>query len=483
MTADYIAFHAAERPNAVAFFNNGREISYAEFARDIRKLTRALREFELPRGAKVVIDVGDVYFCWLLRLAFERLCVVTAFYPIRERTFLGDFDLALSDKKFRAESAKRQCETTPEWLHGILSRADGDEESMPAKGPDDPLRILFTSGTTGTVKKLLYSRRVHEGSVTKLMWFANFTRQSRYLIMLDSVAAPTACMRVGGTVVIENRMTSGEAIASHAITHTTLFPIILKKALDDLPNGFVKPADLKVFSSGAALSRALRDRARARLATRIWDIYGSSEAGYVSSIEDDAEFGSVWPGVQVEVVGARDEPMPLGEVGRIRVKTDRMVLEYLDDPEATRRMFKDGWFYSGDLGTFQSGRRLQIIGRSDEVFNIGGNKISPDELEGMIVKVVEAGDIGACSIQNADGIEEIFIAVSGPRIGDQELQERIERALHFYAFGRIQVLKVDQIPRNANGKVQRNLLKGAAARIRAARFQAGRFRPVTRRLP
>ncbi len=468
MTTDYIAFHAAERPDAVALVINGRQISYAEFARDIRKLTRALLEFELPRGAKVVIDVGDVYFRWLLRLAFERLCVVTftGLERSSSRLFLGDFDLVLSEKKFPPESVRRQCETTPEWLHGILARADRGEESMPAKGPNDPLRILFTSGTTGTPKKLLYSRGVHEGSVTKMMWFANFTRQSRHLDMGGGVAAPTACIRAGGTVVFENRITAGEAIASCSITHIALIPIVLKQLLDELPNGFAKPADLKVFSSGAALSRALRNRARARLATEVCDIYGSNEAGYVSSIGDDGEFGSVWPGVQVEVVGDRDELLPLGEVGRIRVKTDRMVQGYLDNPEATGRVFKDGWFYAQDLGILQSGHRLQVIGRSDEILNISGTKISPNALEDLIVEVAEVGDVGACSIQNADGIEEVVIAVSGAQVGAQELLRRIKRALALDAWpaGRVYVVKVDRIPRNANGKIQRDLLKSDAAR-------------------
>ena len=66
MTMDYIAFHAAERLDAVAFIIAGREISCAHCARDIRKLTRALREFDLPRGAKVRIDIADETPAWRL---------------------------------------------------------------------------------------------------------------------------------------------------------------------------------------------------------------------------------------------------------------------------------------------------------------------------------------------------------------------------------------------------------------------------------
>ena len=77
MTTEYIDFHAAARPRAAALIINGQAISYSQFARDIRKFTRALRQFELRPGARVAVDVQDIYCHWLLRLAFERLSVVT----------------------------------------------------------------------------------------------------------------------------------------------------------------------------------------------------------------------------------------------------------------------------------------------------------------------------------------------------------------------------------------------------------------------
>lgn len=469
MTADYIAFHAAERPGAAAFVIDGREVSYGHFARDIRKVTRASREFALPRGAKVLIGVADVYFRWLLRLAFERLCVVT-FDNRVVPAFLKEFDLVLSDDRIHAGTVRRQHEATSDWLRGVLARADGDEGSLPATGPDDGLRIVQTSGTTGTPKRLLYSRQVHDASVATMMWFAKFTNRSRYLGMVPSLAAPTACIRAGGTLVFEGRMPAPEALAVHAVTHVKVIPMVLRQLLDELPGSFAKPADLKVFSSGAALSGALRSRARARLATEISDIYGTFEAGFVSAISNDTPFGSVWPGVEVEVVGDDDEPVPPGSVGRIRVKTNRMVQEYLDDPEATSRMFKDGWFYAQDLGVLEQGRRLQIIGRSDEVINVGGKKLPPELLEDLAVRG-GAGDAGACSIQNRDGIEEIVIAVSAMRTGDRELLERIRSVLAGWQLGRIRIVKVDRIPRNANGKIERHLLKAAAAGWKAGSVQ------------
>jgi len=474
MTAEYVAFHATERPHAVAIIDNGREITYSEFSRDIRKFTRALREFELPRGAKVAIGCEDTYSHWLIRIAFENLCVVTEPFLVPESpsssSHLRDLDLVLSEKTFRTEQIGRQHAITPEWLRGILARADEGELPSPAKGPDDPLHILPTSGTTGTRKRLLHSRRIHERRIAKLMWFNGLTHDSRYLLAVSSTARThAACIWSGATVVIEDRMTLGQAIAAHAITHATLPPIVLKHVLDEISAGFVKPDRLTIFSFGAAASRGLCERALTRLATGVYDLYGSNEVGFISSKKDGAEVGSVWPGVQVAVVNDRDEPLPFGEAGWIRVKTDCMVQGYLNDPDATGRTFRNGWFYTADLGILHDAHRLQVIGRGDDVLNIGGQKIAPDLLEDMVLNATSVGDVAICPIHNADGIEEICIAVSDARGNDQELLECVNRAFRGYQIGRFYMVRTDRIPRNANGKIQRKLLKDVVATAMRAR--------------
>ena len=94
-------------------------------------------------------------------------------------------------------------------------------------------------------------------------------------------------------------------MATYSITQALLNPMLLKGFLTTCRMALRSQPDLKIFSSSAALSKTLRQRARAKLAPEIFDIYGSNEAGYVSSISDDNEFGSIWPGVQVEVVDDR----------------------------------------------------------------------------------------------------------------------------------------------------------------------------------
>jgi len=260
-------------------------------------------------------------------------------------------------------------------------------------------------------------------------------------------------------------MPVGQAIATHAITHTTLPPFTLKRVLDDLPSDYVKPTALTILSFGAAVSRPLRERALAQLATDVSDIYSSNEAGFVSSISGTAEAGTIWPGALVEIVDEHDRSLPYGEAGQIRVRTDYMLDGYIDDPETTARFFRNGWFYAGDVGILHDARRLEVLGRGNDVLNIGWRKIAPEAIEELVLRAIEASDVGVCSVPNADGIEEICIAVSSPPVGDEELLRRITDAFRGFQFGRFRVIKVPDIPRTPNGKLQRKILKDAVARV------------------
>lgn len=472
MTASFIAFHATERPEAVALLDNGRAITYAEFSHDIGKFTQALREFDLPEWGRIVVGCDNLYTHWLLRLACEELHLVSASVTVRESLsalpFLDDFDLVFLDGPVDTPRIKRQQLVTSEWHERVLARADSRIPSRAVKGPEDPLRILYTSGTTGSPKRLIYPRRVHERSVANSTWFSGLTRKSRYLLAIPftvgaSYANATACIRSGATVVVENRMHISEAFLRHDLTHLALPPIDLKQVLDELPDDFAKPAELTIFSFGAAVSGALCERALAKLATEVCDMYGSNEAGYVSSTRfrsaPDTTSSCIWPGVQVEIVDDRDRPLPFGALGHIRVKTDCMVQGYLDDPEASQRMFKNGWFYAGDAGIQHDAHRLQVLGRADELMNIGWNKLSPAALEGLIIKAADVGDVGVCSLPNTDGVEEIYMAVSGNRTSVEELVARLKNAFRSAHLGKFYVVLAPRIPRNENGKIQRNVLK------------------------
>ena len=474
-TAEFIVFHASERPNATALITGGREITYADFERDLGRMAQALAALGVAPGQVVVVDADDVYLHFLLLIALEAMGAASASFPPQAseayHPLLSRADLVLSEPGCAIVGTRRHHTMTAEWLQTVWALPSGDRRAVAPIAAEAPVRLARTSGTTGAMKTLVLPRRQHENRLQRYAEAHQFTENSRYLLTMPLAAFPVygpaiACLRSGGTLVFEpiTRMTSVQALSAHGITDVSLMPLHLKHMLDSLPADFPKPPRLTVYIFGAPISAAFRQQALARLATVVHGSYGCNEAGFISiaGAGDDDGTGTVWPGVQVEVVDDDDVPVPNGEIGRIRVRNEFMVEGYLDDPEATRRMFRDGWFYPGDSGILEDARRLRVLGRSDELLNVGGVKYSPDNLENLIARDAHVRDVAVCSRQNATGLEEVCVFVVTDGIGDHDLPARVLGALHRFQLGRVHILKLDAIPRTGAGKIHRSRLRSLA---------------------
>jgi len=477
-TGDCIAAHARERPEAIALVSDGRAISYGELARDIPRFAAALRELDARRGSIAAVGCDDLHLHWLLLLAFERLGVGTASYhggedPVRCRELLSSVDLVLSEEHFAGADARRRHMITPAWVQATRLRGAEDSPIADRAPPDDPMRLLRSSGTTGRPKRLVVTRGMNEPRLAVYARQYRFTPTSRYFLTLPFSAGPlygaaTACLRAGGTVIsesFEGAAGTARAIARHGVTHVTLQPIMLKQVLDGLPPDFVKPATLHLVTLGSALSDELSGRALARLATEVTDVFGCNEVGGVShrraSLRDG--FAEISPELTVEAVDESDHPVPAGAPGRLRIRTAGMVEGYLGEPELTRRHFRNGWFYPDDMAVLDARGRLKVIGRGGELLNIGGAKARPDDLEAIVMRHIVASDVGICTLPNREGIEEIYVAVAGVRHDHAELLARVQRAFDHQQLGAFYVLALEAIPRNAGGKIQRAALKEIVA--------------------
>jgi acyl-CoA synthetase (AMP-forming)/AMP-acid ligase II len=419
MTAEHVAYLAAERPDAVAVISDGRPITYAALDRDIRAMERAMRTLGLVRGNSIAVSCGNLYAHWLLLLASERLGIAAASLlgGIGKEELIANVDLVLAESPLPIGVARRSHLATADWVGAALARPEADEDRPSALAPDDPVRLVSTSGTTGRSKRFLVSRRTHDIRVAQWISTFHITRSSRYLVSLPMVVRGAydcgcACLRVGGTIVLETRMGVAEALHTHAISHILVLPIHLKTILEGLPANFAKPRDLTIVSFGGRISSELRERTAQRLTTALCETYGTAEVCTIATIwrADTDSFGTIPPGVEVEVLDEQGTPLPLGRVGQIRIRGEVMCAGYLDNPDATSRMFKDGWFHPGDLAILQRGRQLKILGRSDDLLNLGGQKYLPTFLENLLLRHAPAEDVGVCAVAHADGTDRLCIS-------------------------------------------------------------------------
>ena len=475
-TADRVALLAAEMPDQVAFIDVGRTITYAQFSRDIAKFASTLRDVGLRPGSIAGVGCADVYIHWLLLLAFERLNVATASIDVTESPatygeLLAGVDLLLGDENLDFAGGMRRFPITQAWVRDILASAREESAARAPQSPDDIVRILRSSGTTGRPKRLAITRRMYELRAARYGERYGFSRDSRYLLTLSfavghNYGCATACLRAGGCVVGTTlRARDAGIFRQYGITHVSLLPHFLKAILDGLPADFVKPPGLIIGTSGSHLSDELSGRALRLLATEVMDFLGCNEVGGISikrsTLRDS--FATVCPGVEVEVVDEGGRPVPCGEPGQLRIKSESMADGYLDDPETTRRFFRDGWFCPSDIAILDGPRRIKIVGRADEMIITINGKWMASDIEADIAEFVGVGDIGVCTLANREGIEEVYVAIAGARLDPNELLARVNEAFRTVSVGKFYVVVLSAIPRNAAGKIQRARLKEQVA--------------------
>jgi acyl-coenzyme A synthetase/AMP-(fatty) acid ligase len=140
-----------------------------------------------------------------------------------------------------------------------------------------------------------------------------------------------------------------------------------------------------------------------------------------------------------------------------------MARGYLDQQLSAER-FVDGWYLTDDLALMHHPRQVLLQGRSDTMINIGGHKVSPEEVEGVLLQACMAENLAVSTWPNSDGIEELYVLVADISLSNEALIKAVVGALGGN-FGHVRIARVDRIPRSVAGKVQRAALRALLARL------------------
>jgi long-chain acyl-CoA synthetase len=203
---------------------------------------------------------------------------------------------------------------------------------------------------------------------------------------------------------------------------------------------------------------ALRSKVRRRLTPHVVIAYGSNEAWYVTRADapDQIRFpdtvGLPYDGVELEIVDERGQALPAGEVGLVRVRGSGFARAYIDDPEASAKSFRDGWYYPGDLGVLAPEGALFLKGRADDLINFDGLKIFPSDIEAALLEHEAVAEAAAFPVM-VDGYRQVpaaAIILRGAATAD-ELIAFCDARIGPRAPRLVRIL--DGFPRNAIGKV------------------------------
>jgi len=219
-------------------------------------------------------------------------------------------------------------------------------------------------------------------------------------------------------------------------------------------------AGLKSFQIGAsAIGRNSVQRIKNSICRNVIMIYGSTEAGVVAAAPYDmiadvpGAVGVIVPGVDVEIVDATDRVLPIGSEGFVRVRS-RVLAENMAATQSSGE-----WFYPGDLGSITDNNILCIAGRSSDVVNRGGEKLSISDLENFLMTCFGVQDAGVCTVVGETGFSEVWVGlVLAPTAEMAALRHAIESNTQYKNYID-KIFVIEFVPRGTLGKVQRDELK------------------------
>ena len=176
--------------------------------------------------------------------------------------------------------------------------------------------------------------------------------------------------------------------------------------------------------------------------------------------DEDLRLHRVSPLRTIEVVDEEDGTLPAGALGQLRVKIAGGLTGYYDDQEASDAFFRDGWFYPGDICVIDKRGILKLLGRSDDLINAGGSKISAVSAEEKLRAIQGVLDVAVFGITDTTGNVRAWAAIKAtPQIDKIKLNDVAARA------SVSKVMFVEALPRNENGKVVKSVLREHGERL------------------
>jgi malonyl-CoA/methylmalonyl-CoA synthetase len=360
----------------------------------------------------------------------------------------------------------------------LMEAAEGhgpDFATIPRAG-DDLAAILYTSGTTGRSKGAMLTQDNLVSNALTLRDHWRFTADDVLIHALPiyhthGLFVATNCVLFSGARMIFLAKFDPEAIMAALPRATSLMgvPTFYTRLLQDARLTREAAAHMRLFVSGSAPLLAETHREwQARTGHAILERYGMTETNMNTSNPYDRDrvpgtVGFPLPGVDLRIADPdTGRVLPDGEIGMIEVRGPNVFKGYWRMPEKTAAEFRpDGFFITGDLGKIDERGYVHIVGRGKDLIITGGFNVYPKEVEAEIDSlpgIVESAVIGVSHPDFGEGVTAVLVAEKGAEVREADVLRTLEARLAKFKLPK-RVIVVPELPRNAMGKVQKNVLR------------------------
>ncbi|QXZ11141.1 malonyl-CoA synthase [Comamonas sp. Y33R10-2] len=497
------AFPADLQTTAVEAIEPGGQslyYSWADLEHGSARMANLLASLKLPEGSRIAVQVEKSVEAMMLYLATLRsghvfLPLNTAYQSAEMEYFIGNAEPAVVVcapgcfgwvSKLAFNNGVGHVYTLGADRTGtLLDRAahHSDAHQVLARKSDDLAAILYTSGTTGRSKgaMLSHGNLLSNAAVLKVYWdwqAGDVLIHALPIFHVHGLFVAIHGALLSGSPMIWFAKFEPEAVMARFKDATVFMgvPTLYVRMLADARLDRDMAAHMRLFISGSAPMLIETFRAwKTRTGHSVLERYGMSETAMLTSnpCKPDARYGNegerrggtvgfALPGVGVRVHGDDGQPLAAGEIGNIEVQGPNVFAGYWRMPEKTAEEFTaDGWFKTGDVGMQDARGYFSIVGRSKDLIISGGYNVYPAEVEAFINDLAGVDESALIGVPHPD-FGEVGIAVIVPRKGAQVDGQKILDALkaqlaNFKVPKRCYVVK--SLPRNAMGKVQKNLLR------------------------
>jgi len=484
MLAGAVAVGAIRQGDRAAIIDERGELSYKQLHERSNALANAWRERGLEPGEGVAILVrnhrGFLESVFAAAKCGARIVLLNTSFAgpqIREVAEREGTDLLVYDDEYAEVLAGIDAPPRGRWRAWTDEPGDdtldalieGGDTSAPPRAGTAPRITILTSGTSGTPKGAPRSEPKSLALLGGLLSKVPFkAREATELCvpMFHALGFAQALvgLGLGSTLVVRRRFDPEQTLASierHRATAMVMVPVMLQRTME-LGEEQINQHDTSslriIFLSGSQLGAGLATRTMELLGPVVYNLYGSTEISYatIATPEDlqaePSTVGEVVRGSVVKILDEHGDELPVGESGRIFVGNLSQFEGYTG---GGNKEVIAGLMSSGDMGHFDEHGRLYVDGRDDEMIVSGGENVFPAEVEELLAShesIEEAAAIGVEDEKFGQRLKAFVVLRGGASLSEDDVKDYVRDNLARYKTPR-EVLFLDELPRNATGKV------------------------------
>src|SRR5262245_4669404 len=489
MLLDVLARHVAERGERPFLAHAGRRVSYAEVDRLTNRVAHALRELGVARGDRVTLGLGNSVEYVVAALGVLKAGAIL--HPVNPALGAQELGYILAHAEPRvvvsdaANAGAFRAGTLPAGTtlaaFGSVPGTVALEERLVAASdapppvtvdPGDASTLLYTSGTTGKPKGVLFT---HGRTGTSGPHFIEALRLTPDDVILavtplfhgNAWGAVVTALHAGSTAAFPAAFHASEFWPLvHEVRATVIYTLgtVLAMLLTRPPTDLERENPLRVILGLG--SAPIREQVMRRFGVaHVAECFGSTDAGVVTlepvgATPRPGSCGPPVPGVRLRVVDDEGHDLPPRQPGEIAVSSPARMAAYFRDPEATAAALRDGWFFTGDLGYLDEDGWLYFVDRKRDVIRRGGENVSSLLVEQTLRQHPRVREVAVIGVPDPVLGQEIkAVVVAEGEVGEEELRA--------FAAG-----KAARVPVARRGELRGALPKTATQRVEKYKLRA-----------